>query len=62
MKPTPKKRGRPSLAASVVRLEIRVPELLARMAEERAESRGISAAELWREAMHAHLGQPKEKP
>lgn len=62
MKPTPKKRGRPSLAASVVRLELRVPELLVKMAKDRAKSRGISAAELWREAMHAHLGQPREKP
>lgn len=54
------KRGRRPLAASVVRLEIRVPEFLARMAEERAATRGITTAELWREAMHAHLGQPKE--
>ena len=30
------------------------------MAEERAESRGITTAALWREAMHAHLGAPRE--
>ena len=58
---TPKRRGRKPLAASVVRLELRVPEFLARMAEERAKSRGIKTAELWREAMHAHLGQPREE-
>jgi hypothetical protein len=59
LKPTPKPRGRRPLAASVVRLELRVPKMLAQMAEERAASRGITTAELWREAMHAHLGQPK---
>lgn len=54
-----KKRGRKPLAAEVVRLELRVPKLLAAMAEERAASRGITTAALWREAMHAHLGAPK---
>ena len=53
---TPAKRGRPPLAADVVCLELRVPKLLAAMAEERAETRGITTAALWREAMHAHLG------
>ena len=57
---TPKKRGRRPLAADVVRLELRVPKHLAKMAEERAASRGITTAALWREAMHAHLGAPRE--
>lgn len=57
MKPTPKKRGRPSLAASVVRLEIRVPTFLAQMAEELAATRGVKTAEVWREAMHALLAK-----
>jgi len=57
---TPKKRGRKPLAADVVRLELRVPKLLAAMAEERAATRGITTAALWREAMHAHLGAPRE--
>lgn len=57
----PAKRGRRPLAASVVRLEIRVPLHLARMAEERAASRGITTAELWREAMHAHLGRAESE-
>lgn len=60
MKPTPARRGRKPLAASVVRLELRVPKLLAQMAEERAASRGVTTAALWREAMHALLA--KEKP
>lgn len=55
------KRGRKPLAADVVRLELRVPKHLAAMAEERAKQRGIKTAELWREAMHAHLGQPRNE-
>ena len=55
MKTTPKKRGRPPLAADVVRLELRLPKALATLAEEAAKREGIVTAEWWRRAALRHL-------
>lgn len=55
---TKAKRGRPSLAVEVVRLELRVPKQLAEMAAEAAQREGIVTAEWWRRAALQRLGSP----